>query len=73
MKTERLFRFAMRQAAITLIVLVAIPTAGMIALILLNALATFLCAQMTSLMILSVVATTSTLAVQHFRNGDISA
>ena len=73
MKTDRLFRFALKQTAITLAVLATIPITGMITIILLSALVNLLCAQMESLMILSVVATTSTLAVQHFRVSETSS
>lgn len=52
MKTDLLVKFALKQAAITLA----------------QALADLLCSQMYSLMLLSVVVTTSTLAVKQFRS-----
>ena len=63
MKTDRLFKFALKQTAITFLVLASIPAAGIITLILLHTLAYFLTAQIDSLMILSVVATTTVLAM----------
>ncbi|MBZ0310130.1 MAG: hypothetical protein K8I82_28980 [Anaerolineae bacterium] len=68
MKPDLLVKFALKQAAITLAVLVAIPVSSTVALILTQALADLLCSQMYSLMLLSVVVTTSTLAVKQFRS-----
>ena len=65
MKTEKLIQFASKQTAIVLAVLLFIPMIGVISTLLLMTIANLFCDQLQALMILSVVATTSTLAVKQ--------
>ena len=67
MKTEKLLQFALKQTIIIAAVLFFIPLVGVMATLLLMTISTLFCEQLDALMILSVVATTSTLAVKHFR------
>ena len=67
MKTEKLVQFAFKQTVIILAVLFFIPVVGVMATLLLMTVSNLFCEQLDALMILSVVATTSTLAVKHFR------
>jgi hypothetical protein len=71
MKTEKLFRFAMKQVGIVLAVIAVIPVIGIIATILLSTISALFCEQLNGLMILTVVVTASVLAAKQFR-GDIS-
>ena len=71
MKTEKLVRFALKQAGIMAAVITAIPVIGIVTQILLSAIANLFCEQLNSLMILTVVITASVLAAKQLR-GDIS-
>lgn len=72
MKTEKLIQFALKQAAIIIAVIVAVPVVALITTLLLATVSTLFCDQLHALMILAVVVTTSTLAVKQFR-GDTSS
>ena len=71
MKTEKLVRFALKQAGIIAAVITAIPVIGIVTQILLSAIAGLFCEQLNALMILTVVITASVLAANQLR-GDIS-
>lgn len=71
MKTEKLVRFALKQAGIMAAVITAIPLVGIVTQILLSAIADLFCEQLNGLMILTVVITASVLAAKQLR-GDIS-
>ncbi|MBZ0305718.1 MAG: hypothetical protein K8I82_06590 [Anaerolineae bacterium] len=71
MKTEKLFRFAMKQVGILLAAIAVIPVVGLIATILLTTISDLFCEQLNGLMILTVVVTASVLAAKQLR-GDIS-
>jgi hypothetical protein len=68
MNTEVMFKIAMKQLVILAAVLVAVPVAGITALILLSALVDLMCSQLHSVLILAVVVTAVTLAVREFRH-----
>jgi hypothetical protein len=68
-----LIKFALKQTAIIVAVLLSIPIVGRTAVLLLSTLAEFLCSQMSSTMILTVVVTASFLAVQQFRSGSTTS
>lgn len=67
MLSERLLKVALKQATMIVAVLVAVPTIGALATLLLSTISTLFCDQLHGLMILSVVATATTLAVKEFR------
>jgi hypothetical protein len=71
MKTEKLVQFAMKQTAIIVAVSLSVPVIGIIATLLLMTIADLFGEQLHGLMILSVVATSTILAVKNFRR-DIS-
>ena len=73
MYTDRFIKFALKQTAIILVVLFSIPIVGGTAVLLLSTLAEFLCSQMSSMMILTVVVTASFLAVMQFRSGSTAS
>ncbi|KAB2902162.1 MAG: hypothetical protein F9K27_17610 [Anaerolineae bacterium] len=73
MYTDRLIKFALKQTAIIVAVLLSIPIVGGTAVLLLSTLAEFLCSQMSSTMILTVVVTASFLAVKQFRSGNTAS
>ena len=73
MYTDRLIKFALKQTAIIVAVLLSIPIVGGTAVLLLSTLAEFLCSQMSSTMILAVVVTASFLAVKQFRSGKLTS
>ena len=73
MYTDRLIKFAVKQTAIIVAVLLSIPIVGGTAVLLLSTLAEFLCSQMSSTMILTVVVTASFLAVKQFRSGSTAS
>jgi hypothetical protein len=67
MKTERLVQFAMKQTAVIVAVSFSVPLLGIIATLLLMTVANLFSEQLHALMILSVVATSTILAVKTFR------
>jgi hypothetical protein len=67
MKTEKLIQFAMKQTAIIVAVSFCIPVVGIIATLLLMTVTDLFGEQLHALMILSVVATSTFLAVKTFR------
>ena len=67
MKTEKLVQFAAKQTAIIVAVSLSVPVIGIIATLLLMTIADLFGEQLHGLMILSVVATTTILAVKTFR------
>ena len=67
MKTEKLVQFAMKQTAIIVAVSLCIPMIGIIATLLLVTIADLFGEQLHGLMILSVVASSTILAVKTFR------
>ncbi|MCL4880536.1 MAG: hypothetical protein KJ064_28080 [Anaerolineae bacterium] len=69
MYTDRLIKFALKQTAIIAAVLFSIPMIGGTAVLLLSTLAEFLCSQVSSTMILTVVVTALFLAMKQFRSG----
>ncbi|MBZ0310126.1 MAG: hypothetical protein K8I82_28960 [Anaerolineae bacterium] len=71
MKTEKLFRFAMKQVGFLLAAIAVIPVIGLIVTILLSTISALFCEQLNGLMILTVVVTASVLASKQLR-GDIS-
>jgi hypothetical protein len=72
MKTERLVQFALKQTAIIIVVIAAIPLIAGISTLLLATISSLFSEQLHGLMILSVVATATTLAVQEFRHSSKS-
>ena len=67
MYTDRLMKFAAKQTAIIVAVLLSVPVTGGIVILLLHNLTEFLCSQMDSTLILVTVATTITLFIRQFR------
>ena len=67
MYTDRLMKFAAKQTAILLAVLLSVPVAGGVVILLLHNLTEFLCSQMQSTLILVTVATTIALIIRQFR------
>ncbi|MBZ0310593.1 MAG: hypothetical protein K8I82_31330 [Anaerolineae bacterium] len=67
MKTERLVQFALKQTAIIIAVIAAVPLIAGISTLLLATISSLFSEQLHGLMILSVVATATTLAVKEFR------
>jgi hypothetical protein len=67
MKTEKLVQFAMKQAVIIVAVSFSVPVVGIIATLLLMTVANLFGEQLHGLMILSVVATSTFLAIKTFR------
>jgi hypothetical protein len=67
MYADRLFKFAARQTAIILAVLLSVPVTGGIVILLLHTLVEFLCTQIESTLILATVATTIALIIRQFR------
>jgi hypothetical protein len=67
MYTDRLMKFAAKQTAILVAVLLSVPVAGGIVILLLHNLTEFLCSQMDSTLILVTVATTIALIIRQFR------
>jgi hypothetical protein len=67
MYTDRLMKFAAKQTAILVAVLLSVPVAGGIVILLLHTLVEFLCTQIESTLILATVATTITLIIRQFR------
>jgi len=65
-------QFAMKQTAIIFVVSAAVPIIAFISTLLLSIVSALFCEQLDGLMILSVVATTSVLAVTQFRGDTIS-
>jgi hypothetical protein len=68
MKTEKLVQFALRQTAIIIAVIAAVPLIAGISTLLLATISSLFCEQLHALMILSVVVTASTLAARQFRS-----
>lgn len=68
MYTDHLVKFALKQTAIIVAVLLSIPLIGGTAIVLLHSLSELLCSQMPSTMILAVAVTVAVLAVRLFRN-----
>ena len=67
MYTDRLMKFAAKQTAILVAVLLSVPVTGGIVILLLHNLSEFLCSQMDSTLILVTVATTISLIIRQFR------
>ena len=67
MYTDRLMKFAAKQTAILVAVLLSVPITGGIVILLLHNLTEFLCSQMDSTLILVTVATTIALIIRQFR------
>ena len=67
MYTDRLVKFAAKQTAILVAVLLSVPITGGIVILLLHTLTEFLCLQMESTLILVTVATTIVLIIRQFR------
>ena len=67
MYTDRLMKFAAKQTAILVAVLLSVPVTGGIVILLLHNLTEFLCSQMDSTLILVTVATTISLIIRQFR------
>ena len=67
MKSEKLVQFATKQTAVIVAVLVSIPVIGIMATLLLMTVADLFGEQLHGLMILSVVATSTILAVKNIR------
>lgn len=70
MYTDQLVKFAARQTATLVAVSLSIPLAGGTIILLLHTLTEFLCAQLTSTMILSVVVTGTALAIRLIRKSN---
>ncbi|MBZ0315939.1 MAG: hypothetical protein K8L91_05940 [Anaerolineae bacterium] len=68
MLSERLLKVALKQSVIIMTVLLAVPTIGVLATLLLTTISSMFCEQMQGLMTLSVVATAVVLTVQEFRH-----
>ncbi|MBI5930402.1 MAG: hypothetical protein HY862_13915 [Chloroflexi bacterium] len=68
MLSERLLKVALKQSAIIVAVLLAVPTLGVLATLLLSTISTLFCEQLQGLMTLSVVTTAVVLTVQEFRH-----
>ena len=66
-RTDRLVKFAAKQTAIILAVLLSVPVTGGIVILLLHTLVEFLCSQIESTLILVTVATTIALIIRQFR------
>jgi hypothetical protein len=67
MYTDRLMKFAAKQTAILVAVLLSVPVTGGIVILLLHTLVEFLCSQIESTLILVTVATTIILIIRQFR------
>jgi hypothetical protein len=67
MYTDRLMKFAAKQTAILLAVLLSVPVTGGIVILLLHTLVEFLCTQIESTLILATVTTTIALIIRQFR------
>lgn len=67
MYTDRLVKFAAKQTAIIVAVLLSVPVTGGIVILLLHTLVEFLCSQIESTLILVTVATTIALIIRQFR------
>jgi hypothetical protein len=67
MYTDRLMKFAAKQTAILVAVLLSVPVTGGIVILLLHTLVEFLCSQIESTLILVTVATTIALIIRQFR------
>lgn len=72
MLSERLLKVALKQAAMIVAVLVAVPTIGALATLLLSTISSLFCEQLHGLMTLSVIATAIVLTVQEFRRSSKS-
>lgn len=71
MKSEKLLKFALKQASLMVLVIAAIPLLGIVVLILLSNISSLLCEQLNALMVLTALITATVLAYQQLR-GDIS-
>ena len=67
MKTEKLIQFALKQSVIILTTIAAVPVIAIVTTLLLATISSLFCEQLPALMTLTVVVTTSTLAVIQFR------
>lgn len=72
MLSERLLKVALKQAAMIVAVLVAVPTVGALATLLLSTISSLFCEQLQGLMTLSVIVTAVALTVQEFRHSSQS-
>lgn len=72
MLSERLLKVALKQAAMIVTVLAAVPTTGVLATLLLSTISNLFCEQLHGLMTLSVVATAVVLTVREFRHSSKS-
>ena len=68
MLSERLLKVALKQSVMIVAVLLAVPTIGVLATLLLSTISTLFCEQLQGIMTLSVVATAIVLTVQEFRH-----